>query len=755
MNVAFEQIAGALNVSKSTAERISVREGWRYSLRPVRGGHQKIFDIVDLPADVRRKVERHASLMQRAGEAATVDAAISRIRQAAAEKAEQRRLQGEANLKKLLDSMSEGVKARLDARFAIVRSWEQWFAAAQPMTRSVSWEAYAQAYNARELQVAYEVTVVFSKVSARSVQRWVLDYERDGMAGLIDENDGRLRKDVNVFTTQPMLEKVTIALLIERPHLGVQNLLDLVEGSARDSKTGALLFSVPTYHQAYRFLKAWKEKNAELLTAATNPDQWKNSFMTAFGDASAGIIRLNQRWEMDATPADWMLTDDDGRQRRYSASVVIDVFSRRMIVVLSPTPKTETHKFALRLALLAWGVPEEIVTDNGKDYQSVDFQETLRQLEIRHLTTNPFSPWEKPHVERGIQTLLHSNLEALSSFVGHNVAERSAIEARKTFAERLFKKDQVVELALPATKLQALINDWLAGTYEQRDHGGLDDVSPFAMAASYRGEIRRIADARALDILLAQPAGKGTYVVAKKGLTIDGANYIAPELALYVGRDVAVRQGEDLGELVVYHDGEFVCVAVCPERTGVSRKEIAAHARELQRANIAEQRKAAKSVKVTPDQTLESLLRSRAEAAGKLATLPNPTVAHETTALTAAGAAHRALSGRNTAAPVPADLQQILDARKRAESTPAEVPPPATNVHAIPETPQLRFRKWLELDQVVANGGAIDDPRLIRWYGTYPQTPEHASMKKRHLEATQAASSNGAGTVAPVRHAFL
>lgn len=753
MRVGLDQIAAALNVTKRAVEKQALRNGWRFDLEPVRGGHRKVFAVTDLPRDIGREVERRADLTRNAVEAATVDAAIARVRLSAAERAAERAAKGEANLKKLLEGMSERVKERLDGRFAIVRSWEQWFAAAQPMSRSISWEAYAQAYNGRALQLPHEVIVVFPKVSARSVQRWVLDYERDGMAGLIDENDGRLRKDVNVFTTQPMLEKVTIALLIERPHLAVQSLLDLIEASARDEKTGAPLFNVPTYHQTYRFLKAWKARNDELLTASTNPDQWKNRHMTAFGDASADVVRLNQRWEMDATPADWMLTDEDGKQRRYTASVVIDVFSRRMIAVLAPTPKTETHKFALRVALLAWGMPEEIVTDNGKDYQSREFIETLHQLDIHHHTTNPFSPWEKPHVERGIQSILHSNLEALSSFVGHSVAERSAIEARKTFAERLFKKDQVVELAMPAGQLQSLINDWLQGTYEQREHGNLGNT-PFAQAASYRGEIRRISDVRALDILLAPPAGKGTYVVTKKGLTIEGANYIAPELGLYVGRDVDVRQGEDLGELVVYHEGEFVCIAVCPERTGVSRKEIAAHARQMQRANIQEQRKAAKSTKVNPDDAIQSLLRSRAEASGKLATLPAPTVAHETSALAAAGAAHRALSGRTANTPVPADLQQILDKRKQVESTPAEASP-APNVHAIPETPQLRFRKWLDLDQVVANGGAIDDPRLIRWYGTYPQTPEHASMKKRHLEASQAASSNGAGMVAPIRHASL
>ncbi|WP_423197418.1 DDE-type integrase/transposase/recombinase [Cupriavidus sp. H19C3] len=681
-------------------------------------------------------------------EAAQVDAAIAKVRTAAAQHAAARARCGEANLKRLLEDMPEGVKARLDGRFAIVRSWEQWFASAQPMTRSVSWEAYAQAYNANELQIAHDVKAIFDKVSARTVQRWVLEFERDGMAGLIDENDGRPRKDVNAFTSQPMLEKVTLAMLIARPHLGVQHLLDLIEGASRDAKTGALLFQVPTYHQAYRFLKAWKSRNAELLMASTNPDQWKNSKMVAFGDASADVLRLNQRWEMDATPADWMLTDDEGKQRRYTASVVIDVYSRRMVVVLAPTPKTETHKFALRAALLAWGVPEEIVTDNGKDYQSREFIETLRQLDIKHHTTAPFSPWEKPHVERGIQSILHSNLEALSSFVGHNVAERSEIEARKSFAERLFKKDHVVELAIAAGQLQALINDWLSGTYEQREHGGLSET-PFARAAAYRGQLRHIEDVRALDILLAPPAGKGTYVVTKKGLTVEGANFIAVELSLYVGREVAVRQGEDLGHLVVYHEGEFVCVAVCPERTGVSRKDIAAHARELQRINVQTQRKAVRATKVNPDETIQSLLRKRAEASGKLVSLPAPTVAHGTTGLAAAAAAKRALSGAPRAAEVPADLQRLMDARKRAQSEAAAQPAP-NNVITRPETPQIRFRRWMDLNERVINGGSIDDPQLKRWHEKYQQSSEFSAMKKRHQEGQLLMASGDRRTVAAV-----
>ncbi|CAJ0684618.1 integrase catalytic domain-containing protein [Ralstonia mannitolilytica] len=353
MRVEADDIAVALAVTPRSVRRRAERENWPFTLEAVRGGHRKLFALTDLPVAVRKAVERHQHIAKRA------DAAI--------EKAAERHARGEQNLKALMETTAPGVKARLDGRFEIVRGWERWFAAAQPMRRSASWEPYAAAYNAREITMPPAVLAAFPDISGRSVQRWVLDYERNGMAGLIDQLDGKARKDVNVFTTQPALEKAAIALLIARPHLGVQNLLDLISQAAIDPETGEHLFNVPTYHQAYRFLKAWKAKNAELLTAATNPDQWKNKYMVAFGDASGDVVRLNQRWEMDATPADWMLTDEDGRERRYSASVVVDVYSRRMVVVLAPTPKTETHKYALRLALLLWGRPEEIWTDNGKD----------------------------------------------------------------------------------------------------------------------------------------------------------------------------------------------------------------------------------------------------------------------------------------------------------------------------------------------------------------------------------------------------
>jgi putative transposase len=736
-------IATALRVTKSGIEKRAKRENWIHEEVAVRGGRQRVFTSESLPADVARAVQKHQTITARAESSTHVMRVLADIEEQDKAHRAAQQVKGEANLKKLMVPMSAAVQARFDGRFAIVQGWQRWFPTVQPMGRSTSFWAYADAFNDGALDLSTAIIEQFKPISGRSIQRWVLTYEKDGMAGLIDHKDGKALKDVNVFTKNQQLEQTTIALLIARPGISMPDIEAMLRQASVDEETGEVLFAAPSYSAIRRFVNAWKTKNAELFTAATNPDEWKNKYMVAFGDSSEDVTSLNQRWEMDATPADWMLVDDDGSLRRYSASVVIDVYSRRTLVVLAPTPRTETHKLALRLAILRWGVPKEVVTDNGQDYKSRDFIATLKSLDISHHLTNPFSPWEKPHVERVNQTILHSVLEVYSSFIGHNVAERNAIEARASFAERLFSKDaKLIEMAMPAAQLQARINQWLTGIYEQGRHDGIG-MSPFARAAEYRGEVRRISDERALDVLLAQPAGKGSYVVTKKGLRILGAQFLALELSLLVGKVVDVRMTDDYGQLVVYHEGKFVCVARCPERTGVSRQEIAVHSRHLQRQNIQEQRKAAKRTKVDPDALVSSLLQAKATAAGKLTSLPIPAKPHQTAALAASAQAARTLDGVVAKTEVPMALQALMDKRQAERDMPA-APGPQT-IAVIPETPQLRFRKWLDLDQLLTHGGLIDNPKLNRWYGSYPQTAEHASMYKRHQESLMASGAMNTG----------
>ena len=125
------------------------------------------------------------------------------------------------------------------------------------------------------------------------------------------------------------------------------------------------------------------------------------------------------------------------------------------------------------------------------------------------------------------------------------MAQAKALRENKSFVARRRGEAPTFELPLTADELQRRCDLWLSEVYETRAHRGLDDMTPRLRAASWTGEVRAIADVRALDALLALAAGNGTRVVSRKGLRVAGRCYIAPELGPLVGERVGVR--EDAG----------------------------------------------------------------------------------------------------------------------------------------------------------------------------------------------------------------
>jgi putative transposase len=78
-----------------------------------------------------------------------------------------------------------------------------------------------------------------------------------------------------------------------------------------------------------------------------------------------------------------------------------------------------------------------------------------------------------------------------------------------------------------------------------------------------------------LDLLLLTVAK--TRRIRRDGIYFHGLRYLDPLLAAYVGEDVVIRYDpRDLAELRVYHQGQFLCRAVCQEVAAqtVSLKEI-------------------------------------------------------------------------------------------------------------------------------------------------------------------------------------
>lgn len=515
-------------------------------------------------------------------------------------------------------------RARMDAKAEILSEFWQFCAekAVKGSRKSggqLKKEAFVAAWNRGDIESA--ARALYPVVSVDRIARWSEQLRRAGLARLSGQRGHR--KGCSLIDAQPQLASAMRALLLEMPHAKATKAAEWL--GVRYESSDLVL---PCARTVGRWLGAWKREHAELYARIRNPDDWKNRYMIGWGDASAAVQRLNQLWEFDSTPADVILKDG-----RHSILGVIDVYSRRVRLHVSKTSRATAVASLLRGALLDWGVPEIAKTDNGQEYVSNHVKRIFQTLEIEQNLSAPFSPWQKPFIERFFRTFSHDLIEFLPGYCGHDVAEREALRARQQFSDRLFVKNRTIELALTAAELQAFCDRWLSG-YHDRPHSGLDGKRPLERLANWRSPIRTVANERALDLLLSEAPGDGWRTVTKSyGLRIDSFEYIA--VGLPIGDRVRVLYDPegDMGRVVVFDGkGQFLAIAECPEITGIDRKELAAHAKASQKAKSQADYRAIKddAKAMGPRDFANEMLDARESSAGKLVAFPQKTESHAT-----------------------------------------------------------------------------------------------------------------------------
>ena len=391
-----------------------------------------------------------------------------------------------------------------------------------------------------------------------------------------------------------------------------------------------------------RFLRQWHTANARALSAVTNPDRHRSHRQPAAGDAAAGIAHPNRLWEMDSTTADVMCRD--GRRRALCAA--IDVFTRRSMFLIAPTSRATALAALLRRCILEWGVPVAIRTDEGADYTSAHFLAVLRELGIAPIPCPPYTPEAKPFVERVIGTISRGLFAYLPGFAGHDVAQAQAIRGRKRFSERRGKGPaHVLGASLDPEELQLRIDVWAEEKYARAPHSGLDGQSPWERATSWAGSVTRIANERALDVLLEEPVGR---TVQKRGVEFDTGWHIAEELGPLVKEKVVIRRDPAApGRIHVFlaledgRPGRFVCVAADPTKTDIDQAETAARMKAAaSRADRDSRARAAELKKrLRPQDAMDDVLLYAAERSKTVVAFPPRGEAHETPALAEAARA--------------------------------------------------------------------------------------------------------------------
>lgn len=432
--------------------------------------------------------------------------------------------------------------------------------------------AFVDAYNSGKVQISDDIAkVVGEKTSVSTIRRIHTAHYKYGIAGLAFNYHNPKRGGTSLTDE---MQKFVIAAMCKQPKTSSKNIRRALQGA-----TGCMdIEDLPSTGVITRFRNRWIRENQDLWLYYTNPNGWKSKKMFAFGSANHHIIRLNQLWEADSTPADVMLKDG-----RHSIIGMIDIYSRRVRLVVSKTSRAVAVVALIRKCLLDWGVPEIIKTDNGNDYTSKHVVRVIHDLSIDQQLCTPFESQEKPHIERVFRTFSHGLAEFLPGYIGHNVNDRKEIEDRRSFADRIMSKgSNPVEVGMDAKQLQQYCDEWTDYIYHHDSHDGLGGSTPAEMARNWTEPIRRIQDERALDMLL-MPASRdgGIRTIRKKGVAVDGRYYQSPDFAGFVGEKVFVLlDPTDLGTAYIYlekPDGEreFLCPAIDPIWHGIDPAEFA------------------------------------------------------------------------------------------------------------------------------------------------------------------------------------
>lgn len=506
---------------------------------------------------------------------------------------------------------------KIFAKLAVLRAFEAFCADTE---RVVACEyEFCQAYANGEITVDPWVRKVLPKLSRSTLARCKKTVKSGEFTALAGDYKGNTTG--TIIDSQPLLREFVLGCIAKNP---VKINARFMFQGMHQRFPGWELPSLPTLR---RWIDRWVAENQQSFALLKNPDDWKNRYMPAFGSYSDGIERANQLWELDSTPADLALvvgrrSDGSPQLRRHHLVGCIDVFSRRGKLLLTPTSRAAAIAALIRACILDWGVPEAVKTDNGSDYKSIYIDQVFSSLGVVQNFCQPYSPEQKPHIERFLGSFSHGLAAQLPGYLGHDVATRKAIEAQRSFADRL-NRPELLDIPLPAEQFQAFVTAWCRDFYGNQPHQGLGGKTPndVAFSSAQANPPRRVADERVLDLLLAE--GKNV-TVQKKGIRVDGRHFVAPELGGRVRDRVHIRFTGDAGRIAVFADQrcqQFICIAENPELTGLNRQEVARAAKAMagaQRQAVRDLKAAAKS------QGIEELPQELIDAARENAAATHP-----------------------------------------------------------------------------------------------------------------------------------
>lgn len=374
-------------------------------------------------------------------------------------------------------------------------------------------------------------------VAWQTVHEWLRRYGNDGgLAGLADRSS---KPESCPHQMPPLVEATVVAMRRAHPAWGPSTIVWHLQ---RDG-----VRPLPSRSGVYRaLLRHGLVEGKKRRRKREDYRRWERG-------------RSMELWQMDVMGRAFL---SDGREMKFVTG--IDDHSRFVVcakVVLRATARPVCD--ALREALRRHGIPEQILTDNGKVFTArfglgpgpVLFDKICIDNGIKHLLTAPYSPTTTGKVER-----LHKTIRA--EFLKAHDRQHPSVEA-----------------------LQAALDAWVVEYNTERPHqscGGCPPAERFALAdRSLQVVDPSVEEVRPRGKAGPRPAGVSRWVDQRGGISLAGFRYGVG--ATFAGEPVEVVVTNGLVE--VLHAG--VLVATHVQRLKPDQADRAPRATVQQRARDA------------------------------------------------------------------------------------------------------------------------------------------------------------------------
>lgn len=317
----------------------------------------------------------------------------------------------------------------------------------------------------------------------------------------------------------------------------------------------------PSYFQVRSFVTQFKRENWASLVLKHEGQRGlrDRNLSVVIGKSDGDLSEPCERWQLDTTLADLfnerslddvLVETSDGKRSKIIG--VADMFSRMIRFFVVDVESGRAVGAAIKDCIMSWGIPKEIVIDNGGPFKNRRIKGFLNKIGTKLRVCDPGRGDQKGIIERAFRTVTDEVFRRLPGYSGNNLNTRP----------------HVIKVQLTKEELQDILDRWCDAVYAERVHSSTGQRPRERMAQP--GFVPRTIKEEDLDILIMAEVGR---TVCRGCVRYQGGRYFHEKLP--EGCRVRLKVNDlDASAVLVYFKEKFLCSAVDLNRAGATPQQI-------------------------------------------------------------------------------------------------------------------------------------------------------------------------------------